>query len=152
MFSQIAQFAAAPVIVYQAVAPTILSSDDDGQTVTGILFYDADGGVRIQTESSVGGTITTNQASWSSLHPNEALGANWSVRIRFISGDNTYTSGSGLNAWLVLSSNRNFTFTAMQSGPSSEIGQFSAELSDDGGATIFDGPNNFTVTLTNDSP
>ena len=140
------------VLLRRATDPDISSDDNSSFLVTGILFYDSDGGVRISQETGGAGAVITDVTPWSTRHPNETEGADWSVRVRFISGDNVYTSGDALNTWHVLSSNRSFTFSRSDTGPSSESGVFDVSISDDGGSTVWDGPNQFTVTLTNNAP
>ncbi len=136
--------------VYQAADVSINSTDSEGFAATGNLYYDADGGVRKFQESGGSGAIT-DQTPWSSSHPNETGGAGWSVRLTHQTGVDTYASGSGLNVWLALSANRSWQFVGPDSGPSTELGTYLIELSNDGGTTVFDS-GTLTVSLENEGP
>lgn len=141
-----------PVIIRQAPNPDINSDDDSDDLVTGVLTWLSNGGVQIQQETALGGTVISSATPWSSLSPFETDGANWVFRIRHTAGVNSFSSGSALNTWHTLNSNHSLTFTTQNSGPDVVAGNYTSEISNDGGSTVFDGPNTFTVTLENLSP
>lgn len=136
-------------VVYQAVAATINSTDSEGFTVTGTLFYDSDGGVR-KTQESAGSGSTTDVGEWSSAHPSETGGAGYSVRLTHQTGVDTYSSGSGLGTWVTLGSDRSWNFSGPSSGPSTELGTYLLEIRE-GTDPAFDSAT-ITVSLENTGP
>lgn len=146
----ITDFYGAENVTYQAVGPGLTSSDEEGFTPHAVLYYDADGGVRKFTESSGFGT-TADAGEWSSAHPGETGGASYAVRVRHVSGTDTYAVGDGLNTWVSLGSNRSWRFNGPTSGFNVEVGGYEVDLSLDGGSTVHD-TDPFTVSLTNNGP
>jgi hypothetical protein len=137
--------------VYQAIGNNVVNTDGGGgsRTIQYQLFYDSDGLVRQTRE--IGGSFSTNSlGDWSSLQPAET-GFGWSVRVRHTAGLNDYASGSGLNVWLALTSDRSWLFSATLSEFDTNTGFFVVEISDDGGSTVFDSAA-FAITLTNEGP
>lgn len=135
-------------ITYQATASNISSNDDDGDNCTGELLYNTSGAVNKIREDWLTGFANISLTPWASGTPD----AGWYVRVKYVSGAAVYTSGSGLNSWLALSSNRNWLFAFQDAGEAEAVGTYSVEISDDGGSTTHDGPNNFTVTLHINAP
>lgn len=133
-------------IIYRAPSPAIIAIERDPANCTATLFYDSDGGTRIR-EDVDGGQTFTDTGTWSTLHPGETDGLNWWVNIQFSSSVNTYNSGDLLATWLRLDVNRSWTFLTGGGPTSPVIGNFTASLSDDGGLSTYDGPNNFSVSL-----
>lgn len=137
-------------VVYIASVDNMSGTEDDPADAIVTLRYDSDGGCR-RSESTAGGSNTTDFAPWSSKHPNETDGASWWISVAYVSGDTSYVSGDALNSWHQLSTNRSWTFERDGTGTSNSV--YSATLSPESdGTPIHDGPNNFNVTLFVDTP
>ena len=122
-------------VLYQAVGGSFSGTEQDPQTAFVTLLYDPDGGVR-RTASFVPGFATIDLASWSSLHPNETQGANWSVRVRYVSGTNQWASGTTLNTWVAINAFRNWRFENTGVGITT-AGVYGVDISSDAGVSVF---------------
>lgn len=138
--------------VYQAIGGSGFTNNDGGsgaKIVQYTLRYDSNGLVR-ETRENGGSASTVSLGDWSSLQPAET-GFGWSVRVRHTAGLNDYASGSGLNVWLALTSDRSWLFSATLSEFDTNTGFFVVEISDDGGSTVFDSAA-FSVVLQHAGP
>lgn len=148
MLAAFASAGASTAITYQASSSTIDSNDDSDELVTATLIYDSDGTARKIEDDFLTGPAVVQISRWASETPS----AGWYVRVKYVSNSNSYVSGAGLNTWLALTVDRTWNWSKTDTGESTVTGTFSVEISDDGGSTIYDGPNNFDVVLFNRSP
>ena len=102
------------------------------------LYLDSTGDLRLYTQDSG----YNNLGSWYS--PEGTPDKTYHANVTYVSGDATYTSGSGLNTWVALTTNRLWSFSI--STYTSKTGVYRIRLSGDGGATTI-GDKNFTVSL-----
>ena len=116
----------------------------NGQDVTGTLTAQTDG--NIDYTGDVGGVSTTDSYWWL---PTGLPRGTWHCRLRYVSGTNQYTSGSGLNAWVsVTAGARSWTFTKTTSGTGggTTVGNYEMDFSNDAGSTTY-ATDAFSVTL-----
>ena len=102
------------------------------------LYLDSTGNLRLITQ----GAGSSDLGSWHS--PEGTPDKTYHANVTYVSGDATYTSGSGLNTWVALTTNRLWSFSI--STYTSKTGVYRIRLSGDGGPTTI-GDKNFTVSL-----
>lgn len=122
-----------PTLTARAGTFNNTDSGASAQAIRFDLFYDSDGDTRRTLETS-GSFATASIGAWSDDAAEDGTGLY--LRVSYVSGDNTYSSGSGLGVWLLLTSNRNFRFEDTLSPFSTASGTYTVELSDDGGTTV----------------
>lgn len=124
------------------------SNDDDGQTVTGTLAINSDGSIAYTGDSN--GTSESGQSWLNRIGANNGDG--FHTRLVFVSGDNSYNSGSALNTWHAMTSGRTYSYQKLTGGGSElESGTWRLDVSKDGGSTT-DATNTFTVDMFEQSP
>lgn len=124
---------ATPTLTARAGTFNNTDSGASSQSIRFDLFYDSDGDARRTVETG-GSFSTASIGAWSDDAAEDGTGIY--LRVSYVSGDNTYFSGSGLGVWLLLTSNRNFRFQDTLSPFSTVSGTYTVELSDDGGSTV----------------
>jgi len=137
---------------YIAQVADLSSLDEDGFTADAYVYYDSTGEARFSEETL--DFFSTVTLDWSPLSSSEPGATGWYVRLQYVSGVSHVSIGgsSALNTWIQISTNPVWGFRNSDGGPSTNIGTYSIELSHDGGSTIYDGPNNFSITLFVQSP
>jgi len=81
-----------------------------------------------------------------------AIGSGYWARCTYQSGSTVYTGGAGLNVWVQLNSNRTWTFTNSNAGPSVLVGVYRFEISSDSGGLTVLGTKDCTITLEVEGP
>ena len=131
----------------------ISSTEDDGNETNAELRVNTNGTWARAEETDVMTLTETALTVWGGTAG--PIGT-WHMRVVFISGDDTHdVGGNALNTWIDITTAGPNTWaweSSGTSGPQVETGTYSVEISDDGGSTTHDGPNNFDVTLEIFSP
>lgn len=124
------------------------SNDEDGFGVTGSFRVDNDGGW-VYTGDIFG---NNENGTWGT--PTGAgQGDPYHCRLVQTAGPAQWSSGTALNTWVALTSNRNYNFSKSPSGgPDDTIGTYRLDISDDGGSTTLASSNAFTIRLFEQSP
>jgi len=126
-----------------------LSTDADGQTVTGSLAILSTG--EITWTGDIFGSNENGHTWFAPIGSTDGTG--WSVRLSFTSGTNSYSSGAALDTWHLLTTSRTFNFSkATAGGPDSADGIWLLEFSDDGGSTVFDSVSIDDISMFEQAP
>lgn len=111
--------------------------DDNGQTQSGDLLVN-DSGTVFWDGDPVGG-IDENDRWWTTGFTPTGT---WHVKLDYVSGTNTYSSGAATGSWIAISTAPNWFFSVSSSGgPNLTEGDWNLKFSDDGGSTTYDSVN-----------
>ena len=142
-------------VVYGFVATSVTNNSTraSGQSTTNKVTIKTNG--TVEGLYDTGGSInnTTTLTDWSSAAPNETNGANWHCRIEVtthVVGHSQTNNHTG--TWYQLNVDQEWHWEHnFGSGPDSESGDYTMELSDDAGSTVFD-TCDLTVGMANEGP
>ena len=143
-----------PPVVYNAAGISISSYDQSNFDVYARLRFNTNGTRQVYYHNYPTGPQYYTETPWSSDAPDEAGGAGLYLRVRYSSGSNQWNSGVALNTWVDISVAREWVWkrTRTPPGGGQTVGTYDVTMSTTASdAGIIDGPNLFTVTLTEET-